>query len=211
MKNILATLILVFTIQCGYGQDIISTKDNKQLNVKIIEQTDKFVRYKMNDYEDGPLLNLKTKRISRIEYKNGYVDLLGNQNPRKNKPLGLSAGYGAEITGGGGFFSATVDYFVVPQVDLEMSLGASDFSGGVYFSAGTRFHVNSSSSENKLTPFTGVLLGTYYGDEFTQIPAGISYISNSGFNGSVSINEMISFNGWQLTFLELRLGWKFKL
>jgi hypothetical protein len=211
MKNILTIVLLAMVFQASYGQDIINTKDKKQLNVRVIEKTIKVVKYKMADYEDGPVLWLKTNRISRIEYKNGFVDQLGNQNPRKNRPIAINAAYSAEFTGGGGMFSGTVDYFVMPQIDLEMNFGASDFSGGSYFAAGSRFHLNSNYSEKKLTPFTGLLFGSYYGDGFMQLPAGINYITRTGLNISLSVNQLISFNSWQATFAELRMGWRFRL
>jgi len=211
MKHFLTILLLISIFQNGSGQDLISLKEKKQLNVRIIEQTNKLVRYKMIDYEDGPVLSIRTNRISKIEYKNGYVDLLGNQNPRKNKPFGINAGISKELTGEGGLFSATLDYFIIPQIDLEMNLGASDLSGGIYFSAGSRFHLNTNSSENRITPFTGLLLGSNYGEGFVQVPVGINYLTNLGLNTSLSLNQMISFSYWQSTFIELRAGWKFKL
>ena len=143
MKKYSLHNIFAACLQYGFGQDLITTKDKKQLNVKIIEQTNKSVRYKMPDYEDGPVLMMKTNRIRKIEYKNGYTDMMGYQNPRKNRPLGINAGYAAELTSGGALFSATLDYFVIPQVDLEINIGTSDLSGELYFSAGSRFHFNS--------------------------------------------------------------------
>jgi len=211
MKNILIIILLMVGFQHLAGQDIISTKDRKQLNVKIIEQTNKSVRYKMADYEDGPLLMMKVNRIRKIEYKNGYTDMMGYENPRKNRPLGINTAYAAELTSGGVLFSSTLDYFVIPQIDLEISVGTSDLSGELYYSAGGRIHLNSRYSDHKLTPFTGALLGSYYGDGFVQVPAGINYLTSFGINASLSINEMISFKSWQATFLELRLGWRFKL
>jgi hypothetical protein len=211
MKNILIIILLISGFQHISGQDIITTKDKKQLNVKIIEQTDKSVRYKMPDYEDGPVIMMKSNHIRKIEYKNGYSDLMGYQNPRKNRPLGISGGYAVGLTSGGVLFSGTIDYFVIPQIDLEINLGTSDLSGEAYFTAGSRFHFSSRNSEHKLTPFTGLLLGAYYGDGIVQIPAGISYLTNVGINASLSINEMISVKSWQATFLEFRLGWRFKL
>jgi hypothetical protein len=211
IKKCILIILLALTFQYGIGQDIITTKEKKQLNVKIIEQSDKYVRYRMPDYEDGPVLMLKTSRIKKIEYKNGYTDMMGYQNPRKNRPFGINAGYAAELTSGGALFSATVDYFVIPQIDLEVNVGTSDLSGELYYSAGSRFHINCRYSERRLTPFTGVLAGSYYGDGFVQIPAGINYLTTIGINASLSINEMISFEAWQATFLEFRLGWRFKL
>ncbi len=211
MKNRLLIFLFLFALQYGYGQDIITTRDRKQLNVKVTEQTDKSVKYKMPDYEDGPVLMIRTRRIRKIEYKNGYTDLMGYQNPRKERPLGIGAGYAAEVPGGGVLYSANLDYFVIPQLDLEMNLGISDLSGNLYYSGGSRIHFNSKYSEHKLTPFTGVLGGSYYGDAFIQIPAGVSYLTPLGISASLSVNEMISFKSWQATFIELRVGWRFKL
>ena len=106
---------------------------------------------------------------------------------------------------------ATLDYFVLPQIDIEINMGTSDLSGEAYYSAGSRFHMNTNYSEHKLTPFAGMVFGSYYGDGFVQIPAGINYLTTFGINASLSINQMISFESWQTTFLELRLGWRFKL
>ncbi len=211
MKNTLIILLFMFAFLHIDGQDVITTKDGEKHNLKIIEQTDKSVSYRMPDYEDGPLLMMKTNRIRKIEYKNGYTDLMGYQNPRKNRPLGVSAGYAAELTSGGALFSAIADYFVLPQIDLEVNLGTSDLSGEIYYSAGSRFHLNSRYSTHRLTPFAGVLVGSYYGDGILQLPAGINYLTGMGVNASLSINRMISWESWQATFLEIRIGWKFKL
>ena len=211
MRKTILLLTLSLAFQISFGQDIITTTEKKQLNVKIIEQTDKSYRYRMTGYEDGPILMIKSKQITKIEYKNGYTDLMGYQNPRKNRSLGINAGYAAELTSGGALFSATADYFVIPQIDLEVNIGTSDLSGELYYSAGSRFHLNSKYSERKLTPFTGILLGSYYGDGFVQVPVGINYLTGIGLNASLSINEMISVKSWQATFLELRVGWRFKM
>jgi len=210
MKIYLSLLILIFVFQSVTGQDKISTKDNQQLNVKIIEQTGRVVKYKMNDYEDGPVVWIKTNRITRIEYKNGFTDLMGYQNPRKNTRLGISAGFAYWISEEGGMFSSTVDYFIIPQIDLELNVG-SDLADGFYFSGGSRLHLNSTLSQKRLTPFTGLLIGSQFGDGFLQIPVGINYLSKPGINASLSINEMLFFNSWKATLIELRVGWKFKL
>lgn len=209
MKNFLSILILTFVSQAVTGQDKISTKDNQQLNVKIIEHTGRVVKYKMNDYEDGPVLWIRTNQITRIDYKNGYTDLMGYQNPRKKTPLGISAGFAYWISEEGGMFSSTLDYFIIPQIDLELNIG-SDLGDAFYISGGTRLHLNSRLSQKRLTPFTGLLIGSQYGDGFLQIPVGISYLAKPGLNASLSINEMLFFSSWKATLLELRVGWKFK-
>lgn len=209
MKRYLALIILAFVFNYVAGQDKIETKDNKQLNVKIVEKTGKVVKYKMADYSDGPVLSIKTSRISRIEYMNGVVDLMGNQNPRKNKPFGISIGGAKWVSSSGLMFTSTMDYFITPQIDMEINIGADSYQL-FYISAGTRLHINSNYSEKRITPFTGVLFGYEYGKEFIQVPLGINYIHTSGINASLSINEMFFSNEYQTT-IELRGGWRFKL
>lgn len=210
MRNFLFFLILISFFQTVSGQDKISTKDKQQLIVKIIEQTNRFTKYKLIDYEDGPILSISNNRISKIEYKNGFVDLMGYQNPRKNKPFGISAGVALWVSEEGGMFSSTLDYFIIPQIDLEMNIG-TDLDDGFFFSGGSRFHLNSNFSENRFTPFTGLLFGSQFGDGYFQLPLGINYLTRAGFNTSLSINEMFFLNSWKATFIELRTGWKFKL
>ncbi len=201
--------MLAYLFSNTAAQDKIETKDRKQLNVLITEKTGKVVKYKMPDYTEGPVLSIKTSRISKIEYKNGVVDLLGNQNPRKSKPFGISIGGGKWISSSGLMFTSTMDYFVLPQLDMEINMGA-DSQQLFYLSAGTRLHINSNYSENRLTPFTGALFGYEYEKEFIQIPLGVNYIHKTGINVSLSVNEMIFSNEYQTT-IEFRGGWRFKL
>jgi hypothetical protein len=161
----------------------------------------------MPDYPDGPVIWIKKNQLSGIEYRNGTKDLLGSQNPRRNKPLGVSAGIAYWLSEEGGNILTTVDYFILPQVDIEVNVG-TDFVGS-HFSAGTRLHLNSSNSDNRFTPFSGLLIGLDYGFGFLQVPVGISYISYFGLDVSLSLNEMFYFYDWQTTFAELRVGWRF--
>ena len=142
----------------------IETKDKKQLDVRILENTGKVVKYKMSDYPDGPVITLKSRRIEKIEYKNGVVDLMGNQNPRKARPLCINSGGGKWVSSAGLMFTATIDYFIMPQLDMVINMG-TDSQKPFYLSAGPRIHINSRNSDNRLTPFTGAFFGYEYGKE----------------------------------------------
>jgi hypothetical protein len=162
----------------------------------------------MADYPGGAVIWISRNEVAEVVYGNGYRDLLGNQNPRKARPIGISAGMSYFLSEEGGKFSLTVDYYVLPQVDIEIN-GGTDFDAS-YFSAGVRLHLNSSDSDNRLTPFTGFLIGTDWGLGMVQIPLGLNYAAKSGLNISLSLNEMLYFQDWQTTFAELRVGWRFK-
>jgi hypothetical protein len=188
MKNYLTILLLIFVSQWSFSQDKLNTKDKKQLNVQIIEQTPKLIKYKMLDYENGPILSMKINQISSIEYKNGVIDRLGNQNPRKNKPLGINTGVVVETPDREGVFSAILDYFLIPQIDIEINFGTDLYRDLSSFSAGPKFHLNSDNSENRFTPFTGLLFGSSFEEYFLQIPVGLSFITKAGFSTSLSLN-----------------------
>ena len=124
MKSILLIITSVFLIQNINAQDKIYTKDNQELTVKIVEQTDKLIKYKLPDYEDSPILSIKNNRIEKIEYKNGLIDKLGNQNPRHYRPFGINAGMSYFLTEESGYFIVNIDYFIIPQIDLQINIGS---------------------------------------------------------------------------------------
>jgi len=211
MKKVQILLMLAYMFNYAAAQDKIETKDNRQLDVRILEKTGREVKYKMSDYPDGPIISLKAKSIEKIEYKNGVVELMGNQNPRKSSPLGVSIGGGKWISSSGLMFTSTMDYFITPQIDAEVNVGA-DSHQLFYLSGGMRLHINSDYSDNRLTPFTGALFGYEYGKEFVQIPLGVNYIyklSKFNFNFSLSVNELIFSNEYQ-TIIEFRGGLRFR-
>lgn len=218
MKKILTFLLLIFVSKAVFCQDILNTKDKKQIKVQIIEQTPTIVRYKMLDYENGPILSMKASQISSIEYKNGLIDKLGNQNPRRNKPLGISTGIFVDVPDRDGRFSATLDYFVIPQIDIEITFGTDLYRDLSRFTVGPRFHLTSDNSENRFSPFTGFLFGSSYEEDFFQIPVGVSFITKAGFSTSLSLNGTINrkthiyeyIRPQRMTF-EFRIGWRFKV
>jgi len=216
MKKISTFLFALFLCQTGISQDRIFIKNNKQITVKIVEQTDKTVKYKMLDYEDSPVFSIRNRLISKIEYQNGIIDMMGNQNPRKIKPLGINTGI--EIGLDDGMYTATLDYFLTPQIDLEINYGSDFYRDFPYFSTGTRVHINSDLSTKRLIPFAGLLWGSIYQNSFLQIPIGLNYTTKLGFNASLSLNSMINLKtNWdgyyvrpQTVFGEIRIGWRFK-
>ncbi len=210
MRKVFIMVIICFLFQNSFGQDKIQTKDKQELNVKIVEQTDKLVRYKMIDFENSPIIAIKINRIEKIEYQNGFVDLVGNQNPRHNRPFGINAGIFLFLTHEGGMFSFSLDYFVIPQISFEVNIG-TELEDGSYFTVGGKFHLNSDYSDNRFTPFTGILVGSALGDGIVQIPIGVNFLARNGFNIALSINELFYFNSGVETFVELKIGWKFKL
>lgn len=209
MKKLAAFSILFCIISSGNAQDVINTKDNKKLDVKVIEQSNKIVKYLMPDYQDGPVMSIKTRDISSIEYKNGNIDLVGNQNPRRKYPIGVSGGVALDFESEFGYFLVSSDYFIIPQIDLELNIG-TDGEEGYYWSTGAKFHLNSDYSDTRLTPFTGVLIGVWYTDKIIQFPIGINYMTKFGLNSSISLNKVLTSASWETVLFEFKIGWRFK-
>jgi hypothetical protein len=210
MKNSIVFVLLVFFFQHTYAQDTILTNDKQKLEVQILEKSDHLVKYKLNDFSDGPVFDMKAGQIRKIVYRNGTVDLMGYENPRKSKPIGISFGKTFMVTADDGvMYTVTTDYFILPQVDLELNLGSNTYDS-YYYSVGSRFHLNSTNSRKTITPFIGLLAGSFTGITFVQVPIGLSYISKFGLQASFSINQLqYSYTNWMSIFAEFRVGWRF--
>lgn len=216
MKKAIVLIFIFCSTLTLSGQDKIILKNKEVLTVKIVEQTERSVKYQMLDYTDGPLIILKTGKIERIEYYNGTIDLVGNQNPRKYRPIGVGAGVTYFFYYNSFDFPLNFDYFITPQIDLQLNFGS--MLGHPYMSFGSKFHYNSNKSEWKFTPFVGLLFGVESSGGFSQIPMGAHYIGKKGLSISLSANMLVHFNNDSTyyynnqsdTFLELIIGYKIK-
>ena len=207
------TTLLLITIIWGLNisaQDKITTKDKKELNVKILEKTDKLVKYKMPDYIDGVTMTMRTKRIEKIVFANGHTDLVGNNNPRRKKPISINTGISYIISEAeGGYFNLKLDYFIIPQIQFELAF-KSEFEDEAIFMFGTKFHLNTNWSTNKFTPYVGISFEPV--GRFIEMPIGVNFISNVGFTTSLSLNpSYYQWNGsyYYYMFAELSIGWAF--
>lgn len=132
-----------------------------------------------------------------------------NQNPREERPFGISLGLAYFLTVESGIVFFSADYFIIPQLSLIANVGVTDFEAP-YFAVGGKGHLNSNASESRFTPFIGALLGTEWDEFMVQIPLGLDFISKKGFNASLSLNQLFYFDSNQEAFIELRIGWRFK-
>lgn len=102
-------------------------------------------------------------------------------NPREKHPLGVSF-YG----GGPAFFaSASVDYFVLSTVSLDVGGGLF----GVY--GGGRYHFKGVNPDKRWTFYTGLIYGRYGEavgvDQMFFLPLGFNYIGGKRFNFSIEM------------------------
>jgi len=220
MKKLLLflTLLVGLIVVNAKAQDTLYLKNHQPMSVKILKSSKNAVSYHFSDYPDGPLFSVKPAKISKIVYKNGYMEDFRMKNPRINRPFGISTGLSLAVTYpgnlgyAGGMFLLSFDYFILPQIDLQMNLG-TQFSEYYYYSLGATFHLNKTNSRTRFTPFTGILVGSDYDYtrlSFIQIPIGVSYINNWGLSVSLSLSSMFYFKDYPLLTAQLKVGWRFK-
>lgn len=82
MKNIITTLIVLFSFISLKAQDIIVKNDKTEIKAKIEEITETTIKYKKFEMLDGPTYNINKRDIFMVIYKNGtkeYIESSGNQ------------------------------------------------------------------------------------------------------------------------------------
>lgn len=208
-KSLLFAISLSLSMLSVGAQDRIITRKGEVLNVKIVEQGIKVIKYKWADEIDSPIIETQVSSVEKIEYHNGKIDLLSKRNPRVNKPFGISLGMTYYLTEEDGFFSSDIDYFFLPQLQFQYTLG-SNFQDGLFHAWGLLFHPSSSYRERRITPFLGAKYGTYNDRGFVAVPVGLNYASKLGLNVSFSVSEMLYLKEYcASTTMELKLGWRF--
>ena len=92
----LAILCALFIGGKLISQDQLFKKDNTKLEVKILEINPTEIKYKLFNYEDGPIITVLKSEVALIIYKNGMHEVITaspetlvviQQEPAKNVKL----------------------------------------------------------------------------------------------------------------------------
>ena len=87
MKKIFLIFIAVFgLVIIANAQDIILKKDGSEIEAKVIEITDQYVKYKDFNFQTGPIRNLKISEVFRITYENGKKEIFNKPNETNAQP-----------------------------------------------------------------------------------------------------------------------------
>lgn len=85
MKKMLLTL---FACMASFGyaiaQDVITTREGKDIQAKIVEVTSDEIKYKKFNNPDGPLFTLKKSEVLIVRYQNGENEVFANE-PQQGK------------------------------------------------------------------------------------------------------------------------------
>jgi hypothetical protein len=140
-------------------------------------------------------------------------------NPRGNRPLGLSLNLGGPTI----LASFSADYFILPMLDIEAGGGIWGYFGGM------KLHINGNQPKNS-TLYSGVVLTAFpplpESDRFYKagwnvpkpktiydlyVPVGITDISSSGYTFSLEIATSRCIMKWKVPFIfSAKFGYHFK-
>ena len=74
MKKYILVLIGLLFVVCLKAQEAtIVTKESERIAVKVFDITDNSVKYRLQSDADGPIQEMYSAKISRIEFKNGII------------------------------------------------------------------------------------------------------------------------------------------
>ncbi|MDO9392243.1 MAG: hypothetical protein Q7U71_10790 [bacterium] len=142
----------------------------------------------------------------------------GKENPRIKRPVGLSLNLGGPAL----FASVSLDYFVLPVLNVEAG-------GGVWgYYAGPKFHFKGNTKKN-VTLYIGVLATAYpplpgtsaFYDVgwnvskpkthyYVYVPIGLNNISKNGYTTSIEIATSNAFTEWKVPIIfSLKFGYHF--
>ncbi|MDR0873949.1 MAG: hypothetical protein LBN27_10880 [Prevotellaceae bacterium] len=82
-KRFLLLIVCVSLVSTIWSQDIIVTKDARNIEAKVMEINIDNIKYKLSANPEGPIYTMLKKDISSVIYKNGTIDLFDDYKEEK--------------------------------------------------------------------------------------------------------------------------------
>lgn len=81
-------MLVLFTSGVCFAQDVIYKTDGTEINAKIIEVTPDMIKYKLYNFQDGPVYNIYISDVYMIIYENGRKEMYSvkKEFERESKP-----------------------------------------------------------------------------------------------------------------------------
>jgi hypothetical protein len=86
MKKIFFLSLFICFSTCLFSQDIIITKDDKILEVKVVKVYDAVIKYVLFNEPDGETFLILKSKIISLTYENGKVEYFGEVNKNSVQP-----------------------------------------------------------------------------------------------------------------------------
>lgn len=82
MKKYIFSILLLWLPALIAAQDILFLKDGRWMEAKVLEIQPDVVKYKLFDFQEGPLYTIYKNEIRKIQYENGRVEWFVPQGER---------------------------------------------------------------------------------------------------------------------------------
>jgi hypothetical protein len=205
-----AVLLFILTLLFSsslFAQDILRMKNGEQIEGYIVEQSERKISYRITDAENSPVIILKTENVEFIEFRNGLVIELPNL-VRMNRRFGVKTGLIYGISEEASFFTIGADYFISPGFNLSLN-GLIESEGGGGAEIGAKYFFDP-YKPRKLKGYTGLLLGATYSNLFLQVPFGVNYVGEKGFDFNAGLRGFYDPSLSSLSlYAEMTFGWRF--
>lgn len=89
-KYLLLPVILLFTFNIVKSQDTIVKTDESIIIAKVLEITQKQIKYKKISYLEGPTYSIPVHMVSKIIYPNGFVETYSDVQTLEDSPYNYS-------------------------------------------------------------------------------------------------------------------------
>ncbi len=93
MKKIILILLLSGIQFLSFAQDVIFTKNGKQINSVILDVTPNQIKYKIFEDKEGQVYIIQKNEVSKIVYQNGTADDFSNQEKHQQEKQGEPLSY----------------------------------------------------------------------------------------------------------------------
>ncbi len=194
-----------------YGQDRIFFKNGKELNVKIVEKSDKEVKYRLTDEKDSPMITLNSRTIDKIIFRNGEEMKLTPEGTRMAKRICINAGIMSAFGFEDAYYKFQADYFITPYLNFDIN-GLIGIESGDGYTAGLNYYFNQYNPQ-MIKLYTGLQVGFLNNDFNLQIPVGLNLTLKKGFDMKLGLIDVFYPNEKIVNrnniYYELLIGWRF--
>lgn len=119
MKKLYFLFVLVTMTQALLAQDIIVTKKSERIEAKIVEVSQKEVRYKKYTYQDGPTFIVGISDLAAIIFENGEVQsFLDESTESNNSQAAVQPKIQSRLTDESKQYNSTYNYIIKEDKDL---------------------------------------------------------------------------------------------
>ena len=82
-SNIIIALTLLLSA-FAHSQDIITQKDGTEIEAKVLEITDREIKYKKHSNVDGPTYTVVKEKVLFVKYVNGEKEMFSGTETKKS-------------------------------------------------------------------------------------------------------------------------------